>query len=95
MVDEAQQEIYQIQNQVTSQRHKVNWKIEGGKTIAAFVAYKKEYVMIDDILGDERFPLGIGHQGITSCLIDIISILHAHVYRSIGKISDVCTSVYT
>lgn len=44
-------------------RHKVNWKIGDGRTVASFVAQNKEYVMVEDILGDERFPDGVGHQG--------------------------------
>lgn len=63
MVDSGSEEIYQSQKNFQSERHKVNWKIQKGSTVAAYVAFKKEYVMVDDILGDERFPVGLGYQG--------------------------------
>lgn len=63
MVDEAAGEVYQIQKNVQSARHKVNWKIDDVQTVAAFVASNKEYVMVDDILDDTRFPQGVGNQG--------------------------------
>ncbi|XP_030754671.1 cAMP and cAMP-inhibited cGMP 3',5'-cyclic phosphodiesterase 10A-like [Sitophilus oryzae] len=62
MVDTASEEIYQVPKNITDERHKVNWKIQKGSTLAAYVAYKKEYVMVDDILCDERFPAGLGYQ---------------------------------
>lgn len=37
------------------------WKIEEGTIVAAFVANKKEYVMVDDVNRDERFPGGVGY----------------------------------
>lgn len=63
MVDSASEEIYQSQRNFTGERHKVNWKIQKGSIVAAYVAFKKEYLMVDDILGDERFPAGVGYQG--------------------------------
>ena len=63
MVDTASEEIYQVPKNITDERHKVNWKIQKGSTVAAYVAFKKEYVMVDDILCDERFPAGLGYQG--------------------------------
>lgn len=68
MVDSATDEIYQSQKNFQSERHKVNWKIQKGSTVAAYVAFKKEYVMVDDILGDERFPAGLGYHGTTKFL---------------------------
>ncbi|KAJ8934359.1 hypothetical protein NQ314_013400 [Rhamnusium bicolor] len=62
MVDFASEEIYQSQRNFPTERHKVNWKIQKGSIVAAYVAYKKEYIMVDDILGDERFPAGLGYQ---------------------------------
>ncbi|KAJ8921660.1 hypothetical protein NQ315_010569 [Exocentrus adspersus] len=62
MVDSASEEIYQSQKNFQTERHKVNWKIQKSSTVAAYVALKKEYVMVDDILGDERFPAGLGYQ---------------------------------
>lgn len=64
LVDEASGEIYQEQAKVSGVRHRVNWKIEPEKTVAAYVAFTKEYVMIDDVLGDRRFPQGVGHTGL-------------------------------
>nr|CAH7748344.1 unnamed protein product [Callosobruchus chinensis] len=63
MVDSASDEIYQSQRNFPGERHKVNWKIQKGSIVAAYVAFKKEYLMVDDILGDERFPVGVGYQG--------------------------------
>lgn len=63
MADLAAGEIYQSPRNVISDRHKVNWKIEPGKTLAAYVAYNKEYIMVDDVLGDSRFPEGVGYKG--------------------------------
>ncbi|XP_072391177.1 cAMP and cAMP-inhibited cGMP 3',5'-cyclic phosphodiesterase 10A-like [Diabrotica undecimpunctata] len=63
MVDSASEEIYQSQRNFQGERHKVNWKIQKGSIVAAYVAYKREYLMVDDILGDDRFPAGVGYQG--------------------------------
>ncbi|CAG9858267.1 unnamed protein product [Phyllotreta striolata] len=63
MVDHASEEIYQSQKNFQTPRHKVNWKIQKGSTIAAYVAFKKEYIMVDEILGDERFLHGLGFEG--------------------------------
>ncbi|CAH1173827.1 unnamed protein product [Phaedon cochleariae] len=63
MVDSASEEIYQSQRNFTGDRHKVNWKIQKGSIVAAYVAFKREYLMVDDILGDERFPAGVGYHG--------------------------------
>ncbi|KAJ8978479.1 hypothetical protein NQ317_018732 [Molorchus minor] len=62
IVDAPSEEIYQSQMHFPIDRHKVNWKIQKGTIVAAYVAYKKEYVMVDDILGDDRFPAGLGYQ---------------------------------
>ncbi|XP_050308588.1 cAMP and cAMP-inhibited cGMP 3',5'-cyclic phosphodiesterase 10A-like isoform X1 [Anthonomus grandis grandis] len=62
MVDTASEEIFQVPKNVTDERHKVNWKIQKGSTVAAYVAYKKEFILVDDILCDERFPAGLGYQ---------------------------------
>lgn len=80
LVDEAAGEIYQFQKSNTNDRHKVNWKIEEGKTVAAYVAFCKEFIMVDDILGDDRFLDGIGHKGdtilILKTFIKRISLIH-------------------
>lgn len=62
-VDNFNNEINQNPKNVQDPRHKVNWKIGDGRTVASFVAQHKEFVLLDDILGDERFPDGVGHQG--------------------------------
>ncbi|XP_060525449.1 cAMP and cAMP-inhibited cGMP 3',5'-cyclic phosphodiesterase 10A-like isoform X2 [Cylas formicarius] len=62
MVDTASEEIYQVPKNVTDEIHRVNWKIQKGSTVAAYVALKKEYVLVEDILVDERFPAGLGYQ---------------------------------
>lgn len=36
------------------------FQIEEGKTIAAHVAFNREYVMVEDIKTDRRFPKGTG-----------------------------------
>lgn len=60
MVDELANEIYF--DALTPSRHRVNWKIEPNSTVAAYAAYAKEFVMIDDILEDARFPEGLGYK---------------------------------
>lgn len=64
MVDEALDEIYLVPANATDERHRICWKIQSGTTVAAFVAYQKEFVMIEDLLEDERFPEGLGHTGL-------------------------------
>lgn len=61
MVDDAANEIYY--DTTLPSRHRVNWKISLNSTVAAHVAYTKEYVMIEDLLGDSRFPDGLGYKG--------------------------------
>ncbi|RZB70334.1 hypothetical protein BDFB_005196 [Asbolus verrucosus] len=58
MVDRTNKEIYNSTIVGVDERHKVRWKIEEGTIVAAFVANRNEYVMVDDILTDERFPEG-------------------------------------
>ena len=62
MMDPATNEIYQSKKIPSSDRFKIRWKIKQQSTVATYVAYKKDYVMVDDILEDERFPEGIGYQ---------------------------------
>lgn len=62
MTDAAAGVICQNSRIPASDKYQVNWKIEPGHTIAAFVAYQKEYVMVDDVLGDIRFPEGVGYK---------------------------------
>lgn len=65
MMDAATSEIYQSYNTTLTDRYKIKWKIEEGTTVAAYVAYKKECVLVDDIICDSRFPEGIGYLGET------------------------------
>ncbi|KAI4460298.1 cyclic nucleotide phosphodiesterase [Holotrichia oblita] len=61
MVDIHTQEIYICPKQTSkiNSRNRVSWKIEEGRSLAAYVACKMEYIMVDDILTDARFPDGI------------------------------------
>lgn len=72
IVESATGEIYQSQRYFDIPEPRVRWKVEEGTIVAAHVASKKELVMIDDILQDERFPMGIGQKGIRplECLLD-------------------------
>ncbi|KAL3277040.1 hypothetical protein HHI36_012401 [Cryptolaemus montrouzieri] len=62
LVESATGEIYQSQRYFDIPEPRVRWKVEEGTIVAAHVASKKEMVMIDDILQDERFPMGIGQK---------------------------------
>ncbi|XP_044258941.1 cAMP and cAMP-inhibited cGMP 3',5'-cyclic phosphodiesterase 10A-like [Tribolium madens] len=62
MMDPATNEIYQSKKTSQRDRYKIRWKIQEGTTTAAYVAYKKNYVLIDDIIEDDRFPEGIGYE---------------------------------
>ncbi|KAK9875164.1 hypothetical protein WA026_005955 [Henosepilachna vigintioctopunctata] len=62
LVDSSTGIIFQSQRYFDIPEPRVRWKIEEGTTVAAHVAYKKEYIMIDDILEDDRFPMGIGQK---------------------------------
>jgi cAMP and cAMP-inhibited cGMP 3',5'-cyclic phosphodiesterase 10 len=62
MMDPTSNEIYQSRKTPLPDRQKIRWKIQEGTTTAAYVAYKKDYVLVDDILEDDRFPEGIGYE---------------------------------
>ncbi|XP_044756182.1 cAMP and cAMP-inhibited cGMP 3',5'-cyclic phosphodiesterase 10A-like [Coccinella septempunctata] len=62
IVETATGEIYQSQRYFDIPEPRVRWKVEEGTIVAAYVASKKELVMIEDILQDERFPMGIGQK---------------------------------
>lgn len=66
MVDEALDEIYMVPHTVQNERHRICWKIQPGSTVAAYAAYQKEYIMIEDILEDERFPDALGHADLSA-----------------------------
>lgn len=59
LIDDTKTEIY-LSTEIDS-RHKVNYKIEEGATVAAYVAHTKEYLMIEDIVDNPNFPDGIGY----------------------------------
>lgn len=61
MIDDSKTEIY-LSTPIES-RHKINWKIEKGTTVAAHVAFTKEFVMVDDVILQSEFPDGIGYDG--------------------------------
>nr|CAD7401678.1 unnamed protein product [Timema cristinae] len=65
MVDSLSEEITLHSRYANISRYDAKWKIETGRTLAAHVAFKKENVMVDDIIGDQRFPEGIGWRGTT------------------------------
>ncbi|XP_026469929.1 cAMP and cAMP-inhibited cGMP 3',5'-cyclic phosphodiesterase 10A-like [Ctenocephalides felis] len=48
---------------------------ERGKTIAAFVAATRNFIMTNDVLGDERFPEGVGWKGPTVKAVLCVPIL--------------------
>nr|CAD7443993.1 unnamed protein product [Timema bartmani] len=60
MIDSESEEIILHSRNAEHPHHGSRWKIETGRTLAAHVAFKKENVMVDDIIGDQRFPEGIG-----------------------------------
>ncbi|CAH1373880.1 hypothetical protein MTP99_015245 [Tenebrio molitor] len=60
MVDSSTNEIYLTRK---LERPKTRWRIQEGTIVAAFVANRKEYVMLDDVVRDERFPEGIARKG--------------------------------
>lgn len=72
MMDPATNEIYKSRKTAQGDRHKIRWKIEEGTTTAAYVAYKKDYVMIDDIIQDDRFPEGIGYESKSDFILKFI-----------------------
>lgn len=63
LVDHTTDELFLSSRIQTSDRYKVKWKIGPGATVAAHVAWSKDYVIIEDILDDDRFPEGIGYSG--------------------------------
>lgn len=60
MVDELAQEIYF--ETIAPSRHRINWKIEPNSTVAAYVAHSKQFVMLEDMQADTRFPDGLGYK---------------------------------
>lgn len=66
MLDTANNEIYLCKKHGTrarDARHHLSWPIEPGSIVAAYVAYTKDYVLSNELLGDDRFPEGVGYQG--------------------------------
>lgn len=63
MVDESTDEIYQVSRKYTNDVHRVAYKIATNTTVAAHVAFTKEFVKIDDLIEDMRFPQGLGNSG--------------------------------
>lgn len=58
------EEIYYSSTRLKTSRHKISWKMNKNSTIAAYVACTKEYVLLEDIIEDNRFPDGIGYKGL-------------------------------
>ncbi|XP_044258943.1 cAMP and cAMP-inhibited cGMP 3',5'-cyclic phosphodiesterase 10A-like [Tribolium madens] len=65
LVDRATNEIYVSHPNMARERHKVKWKIDEQVTVATYVAKKMEYVVVEDVLLDIRFPEGIGYDAST------------------------------
>ncbi|KAK6640796.1 hypothetical protein RUM44_012493 [Polyplax serrata] len=79
-------------------RHKVMYKIEPGQTVAAYVAYSQEFVIVDDILGDSRFPLGIpgGTKNIKSVLcLPILNTVEGKCIAVVELFRDVTQESYS
>lgn len=70
LVDTALGEIYiSRKNDDDDGGTRKKWPVEEGTIVAAFVAYKKEYILVEDIVGDARFPEGIGYDNTGMLLI--------------------------
>lgn len=66
LVDKNQREIYLYSETKPRSRSLCRQAIEGGETVAAYVAETGERIFVKDILGDERFPKGIGIEDSTA-----------------------------
>lgn len=61
MIDDAADEIYPVTR--NTKEHRITYKIGDGTTVAAYVAFHKEFIKIGDLLEDVRFPEGLGSSG--------------------------------
>ncbi|XP_022919275.1 cAMP and cAMP-inhibited cGMP 3',5'-cyclic phosphodiesterase 10A-like [Onthophagus taurus] len=59
MVNEDLQEYYCCPRNNPNPERKIGWAVQEGSTVAGYVAARKEYVMIGDVLTDARFPEGV------------------------------------
>lgn len=66
LVDKNQRDIYLYSETKPRSRSLCRQTIEGGGTVAAYVAETGERLFVKDILGDERFPKGIGIEDSTA-----------------------------
>lgn len=64
LVDSDLGELVQSCRLQSGYRHRAAWQINSAKTVAAYVALHKEFVMVDDVCADLRFPDGAGWKGI-------------------------------
>ncbi|XP_049820594.1 uncharacterized protein LOC126264914 [Aethina tumida] len=63
--------IYQIPRYITNTRHCINWDIREGLTIAAYVAYTKQYIFLDNIISNPRYPLKLGYYNQAKTVISV------------------------
>lgn len=63
MVDANSGEMIQTCRHQSGERERAKWNIYNSKTVAAYVALNKEYVMVDDVWEDLRFTEGAGWKG--------------------------------
>lgn len=61
MIDDAKDEIYPVTR--STKENRITYKIGDGTTVASYVAFHKEFVKINDLLEDVRFPEGLGSSG--------------------------------
>lgn len=60
LVDKIYNEIFFCPNGENVSTHRISWNIRSGRTIAAHVAHAREYVLVNDLFADDRFPEGTG-----------------------------------
>ena len=65
MVDSVSNEIVLCPKPGEDASQRVAWNIAPGGTIAAYVAFKKEFSMVNGLLVDDRYPQGVGWKGLT------------------------------
>lgn len=64
LVDRVTNDIYLSKmDSPQKDRFKVRWQTDEVSTVATYVAKMKEYVLVDDIIFDHRFPEGLGYNG--------------------------------
>lgn len=62
IIDQSTNQLYLYQHNAPYKKCRVNYEIEAGKSLAAYVAKVKEYVMVADVTKDRRFPEGVTYK---------------------------------